>query len=89
MNPYEWRIEEIERNAKRAVDSLWKLDAIRSRLDSLECALRESCSEADGLRSELQTCQETVRRLKEQMVEMANADLSDSASTTNNERKAP
>lgn len=72
MNPYEWRIEEIERNAKRAVDSLWKLDALSGRVDSLESALRESRSEADGLRSELQTCQETLRRLEEQMVEMAN-----------------
>lgn len=79
MNPYEWRIEEIERNAKRAVDSLWKLDALSSRVDSLECALRESRSEADGLRSELQTCQETVRRLEEQVVEMANAPVSHAA----------
>jgi predicted nucleic acid-binding Zn-ribbon protein len=78
MNPYEWRIEEIERNAKRAVDSLWKLDALSGRVDSLESALRESRSEADGLRSELQTCQETLRRLEEQMVEMANRLLSES-----------
>ena len=73
MNPYEWRIEEIERNAKRAVGSLWKLDALSSRVDSLECALRESRAETDGLRGELQACQETVRRLEEQMVEMANS----------------
>ena len=55
--PFEWRLSDIERSAKRAEDRLYELDSIRSDVDSLEHAVRELRTEVDGLRNELQASQ--------------------------------
>ena len=56
--PFEWRIQDIERTAKRAEDRLHELDTLRSNVDSLEHTVRELRAEIDGLRNELQASQE-------------------------------
>ena len=56
--PFEWRIQDIERTAKRAEDRLHELDSLRSNVDSLEHTVRELRTEIDGLRNELQASQE-------------------------------
>ena len=56
--PFEWRIQDIERTAKRAEDRLHELDSLRSNVDSLEHTVRELRTEIDGLRDELKTSQE-------------------------------
>ena len=56
--PFEWRIQDIERTAKRAEDRLHELDTLRSDVDSLEHTVRELRTEIDGLRDELKTSQE-------------------------------
>ena len=72
MNPYEWRINEIEQNAKRAANALWKLDALRNDVDSLERALRESRAEVAGLRSELETTSNRITALELERHEATN-----------------
>ena len=52
--PFEWRLNDIERSAKRAEDRLYELDSIRRDVDSLEHTVRELLAEIDGLRNELQ-----------------------------------
>ena len=61
----EWRINDVERTANEASGRLHELDSLRSDVDSNECALRESRSEVDGLRYELQTLQEKVDQMLE------------------------
>ena len=56
--PFEWRIQDIERTAKRAEERLHELDSLRSDVDSLEHTVRELRTEIDGLRNELQASQE-------------------------------
>ena len=56
--PFEWRIQDIERTAKRAEDRLHELDSLRSDVVSLEHTVRELRAEIDGLRAEFQTSQE-------------------------------
>ena len=77
--PYEWRIDDIERNANEAKRRLHELDALRSGLDTVERALREARSETDGLRNELQASQERINQLEARMTEheMANDKVSD------------
>ena len=55
--PFEWRLSDIERSAKRAEDRLYELYSIRSDVDSLEHTVRELRTEVDGLRNELQASQ--------------------------------
>ena len=55
--PFEWRLSDIERSAKRAEDRLYELDSIRSDVGSLEHTVRELRAEIDGLRAELQASQ--------------------------------
>lgn len=62
----EWRINDVERKADEASRRLYQIDEAVRRLDSLEHSLRESRSEVDGLRSQLATCEETIRQLQEQ-----------------------
>lgn len=56
--PFEWRIQDIERTAKRAEDRLHELDSLRNDVGSLEHTVRELRAEIDGLRAELQSSQE-------------------------------
>ena len=56
--PFEWRIENIERTAKRAEDRLHELDSLRSDVGGLEHTVRELRAEIDGLCTELQASQE-------------------------------
>lgn len=59
----EWRVEEIERNLQRKADS-HELSSITGDVGRLECALRETRTEVDGLRSQLQTLQEQITQLQ-------------------------
>ena len=52
--PFEWRLNDIERSAKRAEDRLYELDSLRRDVGSLEHTVRELRTEIDGLRNELQ-----------------------------------
>jgi hypothetical protein len=72
MNPFEWRIEDIERTANEAKRRLYELDALNRRMDGLESSVREARAEADGFRNELQASQEKVNRLESRLDEMAN-----------------
>lgn len=62
----EWRINDVERKAEEASRRLHEIDSATSRMDSLERSLREARSDIDGLCSQLQTHEETIRRLQEQ-----------------------
>ena len=65
--PYEWRIDSIEQSAHRAERRLHELDSLRSDVDSLERALRESRSEVDALRDELRTTNSLLDTLREEV----------------------
>lgn len=71
--PYEWRINDIERDAKRACDALWKIDTLRSDVGSLEYTVRELGSCVNGLRSICEAQQERIERLERQLGELANS----------------
>lgn len=60
----EWKIRDIEQKADQAVRRLYELDSLRSDVDRLECSLRESSSENDGLRNELQAEKERIDSLE-------------------------
>ena len=68
--PYEWRIDDIERTANEANRRLHELDTLRSNVDRVECALRESRTETDGLRSALETTNQKLEQLERQMEEV-------------------
>jgi predicted nucleic acid-binding Zn-ribbon protein len=68
--PYEWRINDIERAANEANRRLHELDTLRSNVDRVECALRASRAEADGLRSLLETASQRIEQLESQMEEV-------------------
>lgn len=69
---FDWRIQEIERNANEAHRRLCELDTLRSDVGRLECALREARTEADGLRDELRSTQDRLQQLEYRVEEMAN-----------------
>ncbi len=62
---FEWRIQDVERKAEKAYSRLYEIDTLRSELVSLEHTVRELSSTCDGLRSELQTCQDKIMRLEQ------------------------
>lgn len=64
---FEWKIDDIERTANEAKRRLYELDTLRSNVDRVECALRESSTEANGLRSALETANQRIERLERQM----------------------
>lgn len=59
---FEWRIADIERQLNDKQSKYETTEADR-RLDRLESALREARSQIDGLRSELEACQDQVIQL--------------------------
>lgn len=69
---FDWRIRDIEQAANEAKSRLWELNALRSDVDRLEHTLRETRSEADGLRAELTATQDRLTRLEAALEEMAN-----------------
>ena len=62
--PYDWRIDEIERTAKRAESRLHEMDSLRVHVDRLERENRELGSCVDGLRCTCQALLERVERLE-------------------------
>lgn len=52
-----------------------EIHTTNSRVDSLERASWETCSDVNGLRTELQTTQEELRRIKELIRERLQIDL--------------
>jgi len=64
-NPYDWRINDIERKADRADSRLHELDSLRSDVAGLERAYGSLRAECDGLRTELQACAERLQRIEE------------------------
>ena len=57
----EWRVAEIESTLRGKAES-YEVSKVASSVDCLERASRETRSEVDGLRSELQTLQEELRQ---------------------------
>ena len=58
----EWRVEEIERNLQRKADQ-HEISTLSGDVGRLECSLRETRAEVDGLRRELQALQDQVTQL--------------------------
>jgi predicted RNase H-like nuclease (RuvC/YqgF family) len=58
----EWRVEEIERNLQRKADQ-HEISTLSGDVGRLECSLRETRAEVDGLRRELQALQDQVMQL--------------------------
>lgn len=79
--PYEWRINDIERAANEANRRLHELDTLRSNVDRMECALRESCAKADGLRSALETANQRLEQLEQQIGEVLSFTSNDQIET--------
>ncbi len=71
----EWRINDIERKAERAISRLYELDSLRSDVGSLERADREICALIDGLRIELQTALDRIEYLGQEVTELREAAL--------------
>lgn len=62
----DWRVQDIESKVNRKAES-HEVSTLSSNVDSLECALRESRAEVDGLRSrvlELETQVEMFREMR-------------------------
>lgn len=58
----EWRINDIERKVDRKADE-YEVSQARRDVDSLERTVRELSSMVDGLRHELEACQDQVNQL--------------------------
>jgi len=71
---FDWRIQDIERKADRAEQRLYELDALNSRLASLEYSFMEISSVCDGLRYELQTKSDQIIELEDRIIELENKD---------------
>lgn len=72
-SPWDWRIDEIERNAKegaRAASRLHELESLRSDVGRLECANRELCSCVDGLRATAEACLSRIEELERRLNEV-------------------
>lgn len=69
---FDWKIRDIENTANEAKLRLHELDTLRSDVDCMEHTLRKARSEADGLRNELQACQERITQLEARLDEIAN-----------------
>lgn len=65
MNPYEWRINDIERAANEAKGRLHEISTLSNDVDRLAYTLREARTEIDGLRNELQSLSERCQRIEE------------------------
>jgi len=66
--PYEWRLNEIEQKAERAVSQLYRLDEMGSSVDSLERTIGEVRADIDGLRTELQAQADRITALEQQVI---------------------
>lgn len=62
--PYDWRIDDIERTARRAESRLHEVDSLRVSVDRLERENRELSSCVDGLRSTCGSLLERIERLE-------------------------
>jgi hypothetical protein len=65
----EWRVEAIETQLRQKAEA-HELSSMRSDVDRLERSLREACSQADGLRLELETATQAIAQLAEQLSEL-------------------
>lgn len=68
--PYEWRINDIEHKANEATRRLYKLDAIRSHVDRLECTMRDFRAEVTWLRDSLEVANWQIQQLESQITEI-------------------
>lgn len=67
---FDWRIQDIERTANEAKNRLHEIDSLRGDVGRLECAVRETRAEADGLRDELRAAQERMNHMEAMMQEI-------------------
>lgn len=67
----EWRIQNVEQKAERAVSRLYELDALRCDVGTLERANRELCSCIDGLRSALDAALDQITALENTVTELS------------------
>lgn len=66
----EWRIQDVERKADRAVSRLYELDSLRSDVGGLERANGALRSEVDGLRNEVAGLLERVAQAERLIYEL-------------------
>ncbi len=63
--PLEWQIRDWIREGTNGLAKSYEVDSLRRDVDRLECALRETRAEADGLRSQLQEVAQAVAALSQ------------------------
>lgn len=61
----DWKLNEIDNKAQRAMDKANEIDSVRSNVDSLEHLCRELSTQVDGLRHELQSLKDGLRQVTE------------------------
>ncbi len=61
---FDWRIRDIENTANEAKRRFYEIDALRSEVARLACAIGEIRSAVDGLRSELQAASDKITELE-------------------------
>ena len=66
----EWRIADVERKAEQAQSAVWKVDSLSSDVSRMESSLRDFISLVDGLRDQLQTCQDKIELLERRIETM-------------------
>jgi predicted nucleic acid-binding Zn-ribbon protein len=67
---FDWKISDIERKADEANRRLYEIDALRSTVDRLEHSYREACTDINGLRAQLETAQDSIIQLQQQIIEL-------------------
>ena len=63
-NPFEWRIQDIERKADEANRRIYEIGTLRSHVDSLEHANRELCAEVTRLRFEFEDLSNRLQQIE-------------------------
>ena len=65
----DWKLDAIERKAQQTMDKANEIDALRSTVDSLEHTNWELSTSVDELRYELETIQEDIRQIREELTQ--------------------
>lgn len=71
--PYDWRINDIERNAERGADALRQVESLRSDVASLERLLGETRAECSRICDELQAALRAIWALQDEMTSLKGA----------------
>ena len=68
-SPYEWRIDAIEQNARRAVDSLYKIDEVMRQISNLEDKVRELAHTVEQQAYKIEELQNITNQQKEYTIQ--------------------